>query len=100
MRAWMAVCADYLFRDVVQAIPRRREPTELELTTARAALEAAEGMVGAGAFLAGDALSLADLYLAPQIANCAEKAPQLLDGLGGLGAWAARIALRPSFQQT
>ena len=29
------------------------------------------------AFLVGDALSLADLYLAPQLANCREKAPEL-----------------------
>jgi glutathione S-transferase len=100
MRTWMAITGDYLFRDVVRAIPRDRAPTDQELETARTALVRAEQLVGPGPYLAGDALSLADLYLAPQIANCREKAPELLDGLGALDAWAERLGQRESFRLT
>jgi glutathione S-transferase len=100
MRTWMSLCSDYLFRDVVRAIPRDRSPTDEELATARGALERAEGLVHGDPFLAGDALTLADLYLAPQLANCEEKAPELLDDLNGLVTWARRMSERESFQRT
>jgi glutathione S-transferase len=100
MRTWMAICGDYLFRDVVRAIPRDRPVTEAESAGARTALERAEGFLGDGPFLAGESLTLADLYLAPQIANCREKAPELLDGLGTLAAWASLIDDRESFRLT
>jgi glutathione S-transferase len=100
MRVWMSVCADYLFRDVVQTVPRGRALTAEERTTARTALERAEKLVDAGPFLVGDVLTLADLYLAPQIANCLEKAPELLDGLDGLVAWMQTLAARESFNLT
>jgi glutathione S-transferase len=96
----MSLCSDYLFRDVVRGIPRDRPPTAEELATARHALERAEGLVNGDPFLAGDALTLADLYLAPQLANCAEKAPELLDGLDALGVWVRRMSERESFQRT
>ena len=100
MRTWMGVCSDYLYRDVVRTIPRGRAASEDERTTALTALQRAEGMMGDTPFLVGEALTLADLYLAPQIANCAEKAPELLDGLELIGAWAARIGERESFRRT
>lgn len=100
MRTWMSLCSDYLFRDVVRAIPRDRAPSDEELATARAVLERAEGLVGGEPFLAGDALTLADLYLAPQLANCEEKAPELLEGLDALVAWARGMSERESFQRT
>jgi glutathione S-transferase len=100
MRTWMAITGDYLFRDVVRSIPRDRPPTSAELTIARTALERAEQLVGEGPYLAGRAVSLADLYLAPQLANCREKAPGLLDGLEALGAWETRVSRRESFQRT
>jgi glutathione S-transferase len=100
MRTWMGVCGDYIFRDVVRTIPRDRAPTNAELTTAREALARAEGLMSGDAFLAGGSLSLADLYLAPQIANCREKAPELLDGLDAIDRWSSSIAERESFQLT
>lgn len=100
MRTWMSVCGDYLFRDVVRTIPRARTPTDAELTTARTALERAQSLVPDSPYLAGRLLSLADLYLAPQVANCREKAPELLDGLDKLGQWAQTIDARESFQLT
>jgi glutathione S-transferase len=100
MRTWMGVCGDYLFRDVVRTIPRDRPPTAEELQTTQSALARAEALMSDDAFLAGESLSLADLYLAPQIANCREKAPELLEGLDALGAWMGLIEDRESFQLT
>jgi len=96
----MSICGDYVFRDVVRGIPRDREPTDQELRTARGVLERIEPLVGDGTFLVGETLTLADLYLAPQISNCREKAPQLLDGLNALVSWFAGIQARDSFQRT
>jgi len=100
MRTWMGLCGDYIFRDIVRAIPRDRAPAETELTGARTALERAEALVGEGPFLVGPSLTLADLYLAPQVANCREKQPALLEGLPALEAWAERIGERQSFRAT
>ena len=114
MRTWMGVCGDYLFRQVVRGIPRDRTPTDEELGTAREALGRAESFLGeeggsivdgegasaASAFLVGDTVSLADLYLAPQLANCCEKAPEILAELPRLTAWLATIEQRPSFTTT
>lgn len=100
MRTWMSVCADYVFRDVVLAIPRNRPPSEEELGTARDVLERLEGLMTGDAFLAGAAVSLADLYLAPQLANCAEKAPELLEDLPALAGWRERMSTRESFTRT
>ncbi len=100
MRTWMSICGDYVFCDVVRRIPRDRTPTAEELTTARTVLQRVDAMVGDSRFLVGDTLTLADLYLAPQISNCREKAPQLLQRLTALGAWFAGIEARASFQRT
>ena len=100
MRTWMGLCSDYVFRDVVRAIPRRRAPTEAELDTARTVLARLDGLVGNGPFLAGERLTLADLYLAPQIANANEKAPDVLDGFDGLATWMQRMNARDSFVRT
>jgi glutathione S-transferase len=102
MRTWMGVCGDYGFREVVRTVPRGRAATKEELATARIALARLESMAAgiSGPFLAGPELSLADLYLAPQIANCGEKAPELLTPLTAIGAWFERIAERESFELT
>ena len=100
VRTWMSICGDYVFRDVVRGIPRGREPTDEELSAARTVLELIEPMIGDGAFMVGETLTLADLYLAPQVSNCREKAPQMLDGLTALAAWFAGIEARDSFRRT
>ena len=96
----MSISGDYVFRDVVRGIPRDREPTNQELETARTVLERIEPMADNGEFLVGERLTLADLYLAPQVSNCREKAPQLLEGLSALGSWFAGIESRGSFRRT
>jgi glutathione S-transferase len=101
MRTWMGVCGDYLFRQVVRGIPRDRVPTDEELSVAREALGRAESILGGeSAFLVGAAPTLADLYLAPQLANGREKAPEVLAEHPRLTAWLETIEQRPSFTAT
>jgi glutathione S-transferase len=100
MRMWMGLCSDYVFRDVVRTIPRGRAATDAELNTARTVLRRLDPLVGKRPFLAGEPLTLADLYLAPQLANANEKAPEVLDGLDTLATWMQRMTARDSFLRT
>jgi glutathione S-transferase len=100
MRTWMSRCGDYVFRDVVRTIPRGRPATDDERATARAVLETIDSLVGPGTFLAGDSLTLADLYLAPQISNAREKAPEVLESLDALTRWMEGMEGRESFRRT
>ena len=99
MLEWLSLCADYVYRDVVRTLPRGRPPTGEELAAARRALELVDAMVSTP-FLAGESLSLADLYLAPQISNALEKAPEVMTGCEAIEAWFAGIAARESFALT
>ncbi len=107
MRTWMGVCGDYLFRQVVRGIPRDRTPTDEELSVADKALGRAESILGEegasdeeASFLVGEAPTLADLYLAPQLANCREKAPEILAEHPRLTGWLGTFEQRPSFTAT
>lgn len=100
LREWQSICADYVYRDVVRAIPRGREPSEEELQHARAALEQADARIGTSQFLLGDHVTLADLYLAPQVSNAREKAPQVLSGLDALMGWMGSMTSRRSFLES
>jgi glutathione S-transferase len=99
MLQWVSLCSDYIYRDVVRGLPRKRLPTEDELGTARRALERVDATIDAP-YLAGESLSLADLYLAPQISNAREKAPEILASLDATEAWFATLAARESFLRT
>jgi glutathione S-transferase len=100
MREWMSRCADYGFRDVVRTLPRTRAPTDEELSAAGTVLERLDTLVGPGPFLVGAEVTLADLYLAPQVSNAREKAPELLTPLAALNGWFERMAARKSFALT
>jgi len=100
MREWMSLCGDYVFRDVVRTIPRDRPATDEELATARGVLERVDARIEPSPFLVGDNLTLADLYLAPQVSNAREKASEVLDSLDALNAWFAAVAERDSFRLT
>jgi len=100
MREWMSLCGDYVFRDVVRTIPRGRPASDEELATARAVLERLDARMPPGPFLVGDSLTLADLYLAPQVSNAREKAPEALESLDELNGWFAGMTERESFRLT
>jgi glutathione S-transferase len=100
MREWLSICADYVYREVVRTIPRDRAPSEEELRTARASLERVDVRLNGAPFILGDSITLTDLYLAPQVSNVREKAPELLASLDALDRWSAVIAERDSFKLT
>ncbi|MEO8113467.1 MAG: glutathione S-transferase family protein [Phenylobacterium sp.] len=68
---------------------------------ARVSFDELERLLDDQAFLAGDALTIADLMLAPQIAFLAQT-PEGAELLAGkrLAGWLARMEARPSFQAT
>lgn len=71
------------------------------MPAARACVAAMETLIGDQPFVAGDALTLADLHLWPHVdmmSECAE-GRELLAGTR-LGAWTERLRGRPSFQAT
>ena len=98
MREWMSICADYVFRDVVRTVPRDRPATNEELGIARGVLERVAARMPPGPFLVADVLTLADLYLAPQVSNAREKAPALLASLDHLNPWFDGMTRRESFR--
>jgi glutathione S-transferase len=100
MREWLSICADYVYRDVVRTIPRDRAPSEEELQRARAVLERVDTLLEGAPFVLGDQITLADIYLAPQVSNAREKAPELLVSLDAIDRWATGIAERDSFKVT
>lgn len=59
-------------------------------------------ILGDRQFIAGDALTLADLHVAPQMAMFAltPEWPELKDGHAALAAWLGRMEARPSFVAT
>ena len=72
------------------------------LVRARTCLAAVEGLMGAGPWLAGARLSLADLRAFPML-DLFRKAPEgtrLLDGHAGLARWFEAMAARPSATAT
>jgi glutathione S-transferase len=70
------------------------------LATARTVLERLDALVGTAPFLVGANVTLADLWVAPQVSNAREKAPELLGSLDSLEGWFGRMADRESFQLT
>jgi glutathione S-transferase len=72
------------------------------LPKAKVCVDEIARLLGSQAFLAGEALSLADLMLAPHIsmlAQCGE-GQELLKPHGALKAWLARMEARPSMKAT
>jgi glutathione S-transferase len=60
------------------------------------------GLMGDGSWLAGEALSLADLYAAPMFDYflMAPEGREMIRTYPNLSAWWSRMAIRPSFAAT
>jgi glutathione S-transferase len=71
-----------------------------ERQTARAALERVDVRLNGAPFILGEHITLTDLYLAPQVSNVREKAPELLASLDAHDRWAAVTAERDTFKHT
>jgi glutathione S-transferase len=72
------------------------------LPRAEVCLSALEELLGAAPWLAGPAITLADLHAAPMFARfrMAPEGQQLLDRHRRLAAWWERVSARPSFLRT
>jgi glutathione S-transferase len=72
------------------------------LPRAETCLAAISGLMDRAPWLAGDAISLADLHAAPMLAvfRLAPEGRRLLDAEARLRAWWERISARPSFVRT
>ena len=111
----MNVCDWYLFQGVVNVIGYQRlvrpHVTRLPLDEtaiaqamprAHAVIDRLNHALGEQEFLAGEALSLADLHVAPHLAFLA-RTPEwaaLVAPVPGLAGWLDRVNARPSFQAT
>jgi glutathione S-transferase len=90
----------------ISAVEEGRASDEVRIASglARSAtvLGELERMLGTQAFLAGEAITLADLHAAPMIAyfRLAPEGAQVLSGHARLGAWWERMNARPGLQRT
>lgn len=100
MMQWISVAIDYLYRDIVGAL--------IADTIAQGAAEAAaqdleilEQRLAKSAYLAGDAISLADLFVAPMVAFAESKDSRFAPGERvALKRWLANMTSRESFKAT
>ncbi|MEM7443850.1 MAG: glutathione S-transferase family protein [Pseudomonadota bacterium] len=102
MRQWISAGNDYLYDDLVGAGLDGDEATEEALETAEKDLAIVDQALSDRPYLAGQTVSLADLFLAPMIAyGCsAGKAAELVSANPHLAAWRDRMFQRDSFKAT
>ena len=111
MRQTIGICDAYGFAALVQQtyVPWQRDPAVIEesdwpqaMTAAQAVLDALADRLAGGPYLAGDALSLADLHLMPMLAyaRCVPALAQAVDARPALAAWWAQMADRDSVRTT
>jgi glutathione S-transferase len=102
MLQWISAVNDYVYPDVVRALLSDEGLSDEAAVTARERLAPFNAQLADSEWLAGDAVSLADLFLAPIDAFSEEPltAAGALDGFDGLVAWRERVRARPSFAAT
>ena len=114
MNQWISACNHYLYGDVVRRYllqyvfpkgPDGKPDTAAiaeALPDVRHHLGALDAALEAREYLAGDALTLADLFLAPIVfyVGTMPEGPDIVAPLGNLRRWDAAIAARPSFTET
>ncbi len=102
MRQWMSAAADVLYPTVVGAMLVDGGPDEAAVANARERLAVLDRALDGARFLAGDALSLADVYVLPMVTFAASQpaGPTILDGLDRLSRWRESLEERPGFSTT
>lgn len=114
MNQWISAIIDYYYADMIRSFvierlvaPNRgRDPDEARIAEAMPRVERQIAIVEQGLadrdYLAGDAISLADLFLVPIFfyAGIAPEGEGLFAGKANIAGWKQRIADRPSFQAT
>lgn len=114
MMQWISVVNDYVYRDMILALiierfvapMRGNEPDEEKIQAAMPRMEKEvavfDAVLASHPFLAGDSLSLADLFLAPVMfyVGMMPEGEKLLSGRPHLAAWNQRMSERDSFAAT
>jgi glutathione S-transferase len=95
------VCAERLMSQAFWGRPPVEANVTKALPTARICIKELERLKGSAEFMAGDAVSIADLMLVPHIAyfRHTPEGSALLQGTS-LDAWLTRMSARPSMQAT
>ena len=102
MFSWISAQIDYVYPAVVGILASETPPNASQVETARQSLSVCDARLRERTWLAGDDLSLADLFLAPMIAfaTSLQAGPSLLSDFSGLDRWRSQIDPRPSFTET
>jgi glutathione S-transferase len=87
-----------IFREAKKPAAERAASWDADAKELRAQLDILEGACVGKSWIAGGAMSLADICLGPIVHRCLDF-PLELKGLDGLRAWRDRIAARPAFQK-
>jgi len=100
MMQWISVAMDYLYRDLVAALLVDTIPDDAAHAAARD-LDILEQRLTKGGYLAGDNVSLADLFVAPMVAFAEAKDPRFAPGTrAALKRWLTNMAARESLKAT
>lgn len=104
MEQWISAINDYLYQDLVHGV-RSEDAAEASAALERGltALDALEAGYAGKPYLAGDALSLADLFIAPILAYASEGHPKVAERIAGSRVLSGAINLltaRESFRKT
>ncbi|HEX9646052.1 MAG TPA: glutathione S-transferase family protein [Alphaproteobacteria bacterium] len=115
MEQWVSAVCDYLYPTAIRGyvlhyvFARRdgREPDRAaiaqSLPTVKERLGIFDAALGKGTYLAGDKLSIADLFLAPiafYVCRAMPEKDQMIAGRANLARWLAAMESRPSFAAT
>ncbi len=87
-----------VFREAKKPAAERAASWDADAKELRAQLGILEGACTGKSWIAGGAMSLADICLGPIVHRCLDF-PLELHGLDGLRTWRDRIAARPAFQK-
>ncbi len=114
MNQWISSINDYFYPPMIRefvlqrivAPMRGNEPDEERIAAAmpdiRRAIDVTDGALADSRFLAGEDLSIADLFLAPIFfyVGISPEGPELFAGKNNIAGWKARIGELQSFQTT
>jgi glutathione S-transferase len=87
-----------IFREAKKPAAERAASWAQDAKEMKAQLDILEGGMGGKAWIAGNAMTIADICLGPIVHRCLDF-PVDLPGLAGVRAWREKIAARPAFKK-
>jgi glutathione S-transferase len=87
-----------IFREAKKPAAERAPSWAQDAKEMKAQLDILEGGMGGRPWIAGNAITIADICLGPIVHRCLEF-PVELPGLAGVRAWREKIAARPAFKK-